>query len=271
MKAVVLARGRGMRMRRTDTAADLTDAQRRYAESGIKAMVPLLDRPFLDFVLSALADASITEVCLVIGPEHDLMRDYYARTAPPRRLRLSFATQWEPLGTADAVLAARDFAGEDPFLVLNGDNYYALDVLRALVALDGPGLPAYSREALLRESNFDPERVQSFALLRIARNGDLEDVIEKPDDETYRRLAVEADAPISMNIWRFGPSIFTACRSITPSGRGELELPEAVRYAVQTMRERFRTVRVESGVLDLSRQGDVREVERRLRGVDVRT
>jgi glucose-1-phosphate thymidylyltransferase len=270
MKAVVLARGKGTRMQRPDRSAELSNAQRRFAESGIKAMVPVSGRPFLDFVLSALADAGANDVCLVIGPEHDVMREHYTLTAPPTRLRLSFALQQEPLGTADAVLAAQPFAGNDPFLVLNGDNYYGIDVFRSLIALDGPGLPAFSRKALLRESNFDADRVRSFALLRLAPNGDLVDVIEKPNEETYRRLGIEADAPISMNLWRFGPAIFTACRSITPSVRGELELPEAVRYGVRTMNERFRTVRVESGVLDLSRQGDIRDVEKRLKSVDVR-
>jgi glucose-1-phosphate thymidylyltransferase len=199
-----------------------------------------------------------------------MMREYYTRDAPPHRLRISFAVQPEALGTADAVLAARDFTGSDAFLALNSDNYYAAEVFRALVALDGPALPVFSREALLRESNFDTDRVRSFALLKLARNGDLEDVIEKPDDDTYRRLGLEENAPISMNVWRFGPAIFTACRSIEPSIRGELELPEAVRYAVRTMHERFRTVRVESGVLDLGRQADIREVERRLGDVAVR-
>lgn len=270
MKAVVLARGRGTRMRRPDGSAELSDAQRRFAESGIKAMVPVRGRPFLDFVLSALADAGVSDVCVVIGPEHDVMREHYTSAAPPRRLHLSFAVQREAFGTADALLAAETFTAGDAFLVLNADNYYGIDIFKTLVALDGPGLPAFSRDALLRESNFDAERVRSFALLQIGPNGDLEDIIEKPDDEVYRRMAIERDAPISMNVWRFEPAIFTACRRIAPSVRGELELPEAVRYAVRTMHERLRTVRVEAGVLDLSRQGDVRQVEERLRGVTIR-
>ena len=256
-------------MRRADAAVELSDAQRRYADSGIKAMMPIGARPFLDFVLSGLADARANDVCLVIGPEHDVIREYYTRTVSLRRVRVAFAVQTEAIGTADAVLSAREFAGDDPFLVLNSDNYYPVDVLNALVQMDGPGLPAFSREALLRESNFDAERVRSFALLRISANGDLEDIIEKPDAETYQRLGIEGQAPVSMNVWRFGPTIFKACRSITPSVRGELELPEAVRYAVTVMGERLRTVRVNTGVLDLSRRGDVREVERELAGVEV--
>ena len=94
----------------------------------------------------------------------------------------------------------------------------------------------------------------------------LEDVIEKPDQATY--VAEGDDFYVSMNCWRFGPSIFTACRSIEPSSRGELELPNAVRYAVRTMGERFRAVPVDEGVLDLSRRADVAEVGRRLAEIE---
>ena len=60
-------------MRRDDPSAGLGDAQSRVADTGVKAMIPI-GRPFLDFVLSGLADAGISEVCLVIGPEHDAVR-----------------------------------------------------------------------------------------------------------------------------------------------------------------------------------------------------
>ena len=262
MKAVVLARGKGTRMQRADEGTPLSEAQRRAAESGMKAMMPLR-RPFLDYVLSALADAGVRDVCLVIGPEHGIVRDYYTTEAPPMRLRVSFAIQDEARGTADAVLAAEAFAGSDPFLVLNADNYYPVAIYRGLAALDGPGLPAFSRDALLRESNFDAERVRSFAILTVAPTGDLLDVVEKPAADTFDALA-RGDVLVSMNIWRFDRSIFAACRAIGPSPRGELELPNAVRHAVQVLGQRFRTFRVEAGVLDVSRRGDVAEVERRL-------
>ena len=69
---------------------------------------------------------------------------------------------------------------------------------------------------------------------------------------------------------RFGPSIFDACRRITPSARGELELPEAVRYAVTVMSERMQTFPIEAGVLDLSHRSDIAEVERRLARIEAR-
>jgi glucose-1-phosphate thymidylyltransferase len=96
----------------------------------------------------------------------------------------------------------------------------------------------------------------------------LEDIIEKPDPETFARFG--DDVRVSMNCWRFGPRIFEACRKIPPSPRGEVELPNAVRYAVRTMGERFRAIPVDAGVLDLSRREDIAEVERRLADVDAR-
>lgn len=269
MKAIVLARGKGTRMRQASTARIDDPEQARMAESGVKGMIPFR-RPFLDYVLSALADAGCSDVCLVIGPEHSIVRDHYERTQVPERVRVSFAVQPEPRGTADAVLAARGFAGADPFLVLNSDNYYPVNVLAGLVTLDGPGLPAFSQSALLERSNIDPGRIRSFALLKIAANGDLLDIIEKPDPETFARYGGEKGARVSMNCWRFDASIFTACSRIGLSARGELELPEAVRFAVRELGQRFRTFPVDAGVLDLSRREDIAEVERRLAHVDPR-
>ena len=71
-KAVILARGLGTRMRR-DEGVGLDREQSRAAAEGAKGMIPF-GRPFLDYVLSSLADAGFREVCLVIGPEHRAIR-----------------------------------------------------------------------------------------------------------------------------------------------------------------------------------------------------
>jgi len=265
VKAVVLARGKGTRMQRVNQSAAIDPAQSRMADTGLKAMIPFR-RPFLDYVLSALADAGCRDICLIIGPEHDVVREYYERTRPPERVRVAFAIQREARGTADAVLSAERFARDAPFLVLNSDNYYPVEVLLALVNLDGSGLPAFRRSALIEQGNIHPERIRSYAMLTIDDRGDLQDIIEKPDPDTFARYG--DDGLVSMNCWRFGPSIFAACRAIEPSVRGELELPNAVRYAVREMGERFRTIPVEAGVLDLSRRDDIAEVERRLAHLD---
>ena len=84
-KVVILARGIGSRMRRDDDAAVLDERQSAAADAGVKAMIPI-DRPFLDYVLTTLADAGYRRVCLVIGPDHDATRRYYGQQVELQRL-----------------------------------------------------------------------------------------------------------------------------------------------------------------------------------------
>jgi CTP:molybdopterin cytidylyltransferase MocA len=65
-KAVILAAGRGTRMQQAHDSAGLNAGQSAAARSGLKAMMPV-SRPFIDYVLSGLADAGYRRVCLVIG------------------------------------------------------------------------------------------------------------------------------------------------------------------------------------------------------------
>jgi len=267
IQAVILARGLGTRMRQADEGAGLDPEQAAAAAAGMKGMIPV-GRPFLDFLLSALADAGFREVCLVIGPEHDAVREYYQAPGRVTRLGVSFAVQEKPLGTANAVLAAETAAGHGHFLVCNSDNYYPVPVLAALRELATEGLAGFDAEALVRLGNIPAERVAQFALIQESPDGFLSDIVEKPDPATA--AAFGPHARVSMNAWVFGATIFEACRNITPSPRGELEIQDAVRYAMRHLGSRFRVVPVAAGVMDLSRRGDVAEVTRRLAGVEVR-
>ena len=230
-KAVILARGLGKRMRQADDRAAIDASQAAAADAGLKAMIPI-GRPFLDYVLSALADAGCTDVCLVIGPEHNAVREYYDQSGLLHRVRVHFAIQQHPVGTANAILAAEAFAGRDRFLVLNADNYYPVDAYARLSALGEPGLIAFDRDALVADGHIPPERILKFALLDIDEDGYLRRIVEKPDAETARAMA--HDARVSMNIWCFDRGIFEPCRTVAPSARGELELPLAVQHAIDS-------------------------------------
>jgi glucose-1-phosphate thymidylyltransferase len=182
-KAVILAAGAGNRMRRNDSATQLSNAQARAADEGHKAMMPIggdSGRPFLDYILSALADAGCRSVCLVVGPGHQDVRRYYQDERPPNRLRVEFAQQEAPHGTAHALLTAEAFAGDDPFLTLNSDNLYPVSVLRQLITLNGPGLVAFERDTMIADSGFPFERVAAFALLDVDAGSRLRGIVEKP-------------------------------------------------------------------------------------------
>jgi glucose-1-phosphate thymidylyltransferase len=263
-------------MRAPDPAARLNEEQRRAADAGSKAMLPVHGRPFLDYVVSALADAGIAGVALVVAPEHGDIRRHYAEH-PPSRVALDFVVQSEPLGTANAVLAAERWAGGAPFLAMNADNLYPVPALQALSSLDEPGLPAFDAEDLVRTSNIPAERIYSFAIIETDADGYLTAVTEKPDlpleldlpprggSYSALRVASGSSRKVSMNCWRFDARIFDACRDVPRSARGEFELPEAVALATRRG-ARFKAIPARGPVLDLSRRADTADVERRLSG-----
>jgi glucose-1-phosphate thymidylyltransferase len=257
-KAIILAAGRGA----------LDEAQERVADQGMKAMIPI-GRPFLDYVISGLADAGIQEVCLVIGasPRHDDVRDHYRRVGVTR-VDLSFAVQCEPRGTADAVLAAEAFANGEHVLMVNGDNYYPVDTLRALRELGAPGVSVFERRALIERSNIPPDRVAHFAVVVIDRDGMLQRIVEKPDAKSLTSLG--EPLYVGMNSWSLPPEIYDACRRVRPSPRGELELQSAVQLAHDEMGLSFHALIHRDGVLDLSTRADIPAVAERLAGVEVR-
>jgi dTDP-glucose pyrophosphorylase len=264
-KIVILARGLGTRMRRDDGAATLDPSQAAVAASGIKALIPI-GRPFLDYVLSAAADAGYRRACLVVGPEQEPIREHYSRAAL-ERISISYALQAQPRGTADAVAAAEQFAAGEPIAVINSDNYYPVEALRGLREQEGCAAALFEREAMLR-GNVPEERIKRFAIARLGTDGDMLGVVEKPDEAAL--AAMPRPLWLSMNCWRFTPAIFDACRAIGPSPRGELELTDAVAYAINELGQRFRAVLIRQPVLDMTGRSDVAAVAALLAGVEVR-
>ena len=264
-KAVVLAAGAGTRMRAPAQGVALDEAQRRMADLGLKALVPFHGHPFLSYTLSALADAGVVEVCLVVAPESPI-REVYERLRTTR-LRISFAVQEQPLGGAHALLAAEPFAGGEPVLVINSDNRYPVEALTSVAALDGAGMAGFRADALSSEGNIPAERVAAFALVTTDADGCLERIVEKPDPATAALLGPRAY--VSMTCWRFGAGIFAAARELSPSARGEYELPDAV-AGLAASGECVRVVPAAGTVLDLSSRADIPTVAAFLSGREVR-
>jgi len=262
-KVVILARGLGTRMRKADAHAGLRPEQAAAADTGLKAMIPI-GRPFLDYVLSALADAGFTDLCLVIGPEHARVRDYYEREVRPSRLRIQFAIQEKPLGTANAVLAAEEFVGADTFVVINSDNYYPPDALTALHNLHEPAIVGFERNALVTLGNVPAERTSRFGALDINDEGYLRRILVAPTETTQRTPTYS-----SMNCFEFIPEIFRACRDVPLSARDEYELPQAIHLAIDQLGMRFKVIKVEAAVLDLSSRSDIASVAAKLSAVAV--
>lgn len=249
-KAVILARGLGTRMRAGSSNANLDKKQTEIASLGIKTLMPVVgNKTLLEFIFESLNEAGFSDFCLVIGSEHKPIRDFCATLD----YKISFAVQEKPLGTANAVLSAEKFAGGENFLSVNSDNLYPVNALRKLRELNQSGLIAFEKKGLIEKSNISEEKINKFAVVELDGENYLKKIIEKPE-------TVEENSLISMNAWIFAPKIFEACRWIKPSPRGEFEIADAVLFAIEKLGEKFKAVKSDEGVLDLSSRADIQKV-----------
>lgn len=112
MQAIVLAGGMGSRLR--SVVADVP-----------KPMAPVAGRPFLEYLLQALADAGFERIVLSVGHLAQTIVDHFG--ARHRGMQIEYAVEPRPLGTGGATRAALQHIGEDHAFVLNGDTYVQFD------------------------------------------------------------------------------------------------------------------------------------------------
>ncbi|MBH1937194.1 glucose-1-phosphate thymidylyltransferase [Streptomyces sp. AV19] len=232
MKALVLAGGTGSRLRPiTHTAA--------------KQLLPVANKPVLFYGIEAIRDAGITEVGVVVG---DTARDIRAALGDGSRfgIRVTYIPQEQPLGLAHAVLTARQFLGDDDFVMYLGDNF-VVGGITALVEEFRAERP--DAQILLTEVS-DPS---AFGVAELDAEGRVVGLEEKP-------AAPRSDLAL-VGVYLFTPAVHEAVRAITPSARGELEITDALQWLLDTG-HRVRSTRVTGYWKDTGNVADMLEVNR---------
>ena len=153
MQAVILAAGEGTRMR------PLT-------HSTPKPMLPVADRPLVAHTADDAAAAGAEELVFVVGYEGEAVREFFGEEYAG--VPVSYATQEEQLGTAHAVLQAREHL-DGEFVVLNGDDLYDRTAIVDLFE-GGPAVAAYRAE--------EPS---NYGVLTLDDRGNVVDIVEKPE------------------------------------------------------------------------------------------
>jgi glucose-1-phosphate thymidylyltransferase len=205
LKGLILSGGKGTRLRPiTHTSA--------------KQLVPVANKPVLFYGLEAMAAAGIEEVGIIVAPETgDEIREA-AGDGERFGLKLTYIEQESPLGLAHAVLTAEDYLRDSAFVMYLGDNLLR-DGIKELVDTFRTDQP----DALILLTPVpDPEHYGVAEL----EDGRVAQLVEKPA-EPKTDLAL-------VGVYMFTPAVFEAARSIEPSGRGELEITDAIQALVDS-------------------------------------
>ena len=205
-KAVLLAAGRGTRMRELTT--DLP-----------KPMIKVRNKPILLHIVEGLQAAAIKNFLIIVGYHSEAVRDYFG-DGTCFGLQINYATQIVQDGTGRVVDLARNFVGPSPFVLSYGDILVDPADYKRISDL------ADDVEALISVKR--GEDVSKGGAVFLNERMELVDLREKlkPGEETSPWY--------NAGVYAFRPSIFDFTAKLEPSQRGEYELTDAIRNLAQS-------------------------------------
>ena len=232
LKGLILSGGRGTRLRPiTHTSA--------------KQLVPVANKPVLFYGLEAMSQAGISDVGVVIAPETGDEIQSAAGDGSRFGIRITYILQDEPLGLAHAVLTAQEFLGDSAFVMYLGDNLLQGGIEDLVAAFR-----RHEPDALILLTHVpDPE---NYGVAELS-DGAVARLAEKPA-QPRTDLAL-------VGVYMFTSAIHDAARAIAPSGRGELEITDAIQHLVDGGR-RVEPHIVEGWWKDTGRKEDILEANR---------
>jgi NDP-sugar pyrophosphorylase family protein len=214
MKAIILAAGKGTRMR------ELTNELP-------KPMLCVQGKPILEHIVAGVVAAGIREIFIVTGFRADVIEEYFGDGAK-FGARIAFGRQLVQDGTGKAPELAKDFIGDSPFLLTYGDILVAPETYPQMIRRYGEGdfagvITVTPGEDVTQGGlNFFDEQ---FCLQRLVEKPSLEQV------EQLRRegwLKPGAPAWYNAGIYIFRPTLFDFTARLQKSSRGEYELTDAI-------------------------------------------
>jgi UDP-N-acetylglucosamine diphosphorylase / glucose-1-phosphate thymidylyltransferase / UDP-N-acetylgalactosamine diphosphorylase / glucosamine-1-phosphate N-acetyltransferase / galactosamine-1-phosphate N-acetyltransferase len=183
-------------------------------------MLSLHGRPMLAHQIEALEAAGIRDILVVVGYKARMVRDYFA-AHPPALAHLSYVAQQKQDGTGSAAKLAREFADDEPFLMVYGDNLVEPSVYRGMLE------QASSAEMVIAVKSVD-DPYQGGA---VYVDGDrVVKIVEKAPKGTSTTNWING------GVYVFKPSIFAELDKLRLSPRGEYELTDAVHAMLATGR-----------------------------------
>ena len=208
-KAVILAAGRGTRMR--ELTSDLP-----------KPMIEVRGKPVLQHIVEGLRDAGVKRFLVIVGYRADAVQNFFGDGAR-YKIDIQYATQIKQDGTGRVVDLSRNFAGDSAFVLGYGDILVDPANYKRIVDL------AEDVEALVSVTR--GEDVRKGGAVFLNERMELVDLCEKSEPG-------EATSPwYNAGLYAFRPGIFDFTAKLKPSPRGEYELTDAIRDLAQSGKE----------------------------------
>jgi glucose-1-phosphate thymidylyltransferase len=231
MKGLVLSGGLGTRLR------PLT-------YTGAKQLVPIANKPVLYYALEDLVEAGITDIAVVVGDTGAQIREAVG-DGSRFGARVTYLEQDAPRGIAHGIAIAREFLGDDSFVLFLGDNFLREGIV--------PFVEAFRRgEANAQILLYRVRTPQDFGVAEL-QDGVIVRVVEKPKDPPSD-LAV-------IGIYMFDHHVHEVVDQLQPSARGELEITDTIQGLIDRGRRVVPQV-VSGWWIDTGKKDDMLEANR---------
>lgn len=219
MKGVILAGGLGTRLR------PLT-------YTGAKQLIPIANKPVLEYCIEDLIGAEIRDIGIVVGYTPERIRSIADVIGDGSRwgVKITYIEQDAPRGIAHAIYCAKNFVGKDFFVVYLGDN-----LLKGGIASFVESFKTQQVDAGILLARVEDPRPYGVAML--GRDGKVIGIEEKPEHPS-------SDLVVT-GIYYFSPCVFDVIERVNPSGRGEYEISDALRFLICSDRYKLGTAKVQ--------------------------
>ncbi|WP_415380570.1 glucose-1-phosphate thymidylyltransferase [Halosimplex sp. TS25] len=200
MKGLILAGGTGSRLRP-------------ITHTGPKQLIPVANKPVLEYAVEDLREAGITDIGVVLGHKGREGIQSFLGDGSAYGVDVTYIVQGNPLGLAHAAGCAREFVGDDDFVMYLGDNLLNQGVGRLVENFESGDHGA----AIALQHVDDPG---AFGIADVDETGEVRRLVEKPDDPPSDLALI--------GVYVFSPAVFDAIQDLEPSWRGELEITDAI-------------------------------------------
>ena len=215
MKAVIIAAGKGTRLNPITATKP-------------KPMLPIGGKPLLEHSILSLKEVGITEILIIVGYREDIIKGYFGDGLNKFNMKIDYISQIEHLGTAHAVGFAKEFVGEENFLLMYGDLLTDPKVYKEIILNNEKN----QKEGLI--SLFEVNHPQEYGIVSLDSDGYVEKITEKPSlDLNLGNLA-------NAGIFVFNPQIFEAIEKTKLSVRNEYEFTDSMWILINELKGKIK-------------------------------